>query len=146
MYSDTTAEPYSTAPGGWCTSKETKEVRVMMAAAHRWGGGSLAEATNPWQDPRIVTLSKATRVTRWRISGKFPYNRRHGQARQRTAQQPDLSRPGLESAGERLNVRHHSCTAACQDQPFPTRSEEGEGQCVILDDSPSASGPRPWSW
>ncbi len=28
--------------------------------------------STPWQNPRILMLSNATCVTRWRLSGKFP--------------------------------------------------------------------------
>ncbi len=37
---------------------------------HRWGRISLDKAPNQWQNSRILMLTRAGRVTRWRLSGK----------------------------------------------------------------------------
>ncbi len=45
------------------TSTHTKGFRVMMAAGHPWGRGSLAEAAKLWQNRRILMLTRASNVT-----------------------------------------------------------------------------------
>ncbi len=42
----------------------------MMAAGYRWGRGSLGEAAKMWHNRRILMLTRASSVTRWRLSGK----------------------------------------------------------------------------
>ena len=58
-----------TGPSG---PRNTK-IRLMMAVGHRWRRGSLAEAANWWQNPRILMWTGASRhgvAVIWEIPGK----------------------------------------------------------------------------
>jgi hypothetical protein len=45
----------------------------MIAAGHRWGRGSLAEGAKLWHNRPILLLTRASSVTRWRLSEKSRY-------------------------------------------------------------------------
>ncbi len=53
---------------------DTQGSRVVIAAGHRRGRGSLAEAAKLWHDRRILMFTRASRATRWRLTGKCRFN------------------------------------------------------------------------
>ncbi len=63
-----------TGPQGLRSGTDTQGSRVMIAAGHRWGRGSLAEAAKLWHNSRPPMLTRASSVTRWRLSGKSRFN------------------------------------------------------------------------